>query len=490
MRKPGRQRADLHRSSGRPAVLRGGRGRHAYVARIGILPGRVGACMRIITLLVLAAALAAPPAALAKSPAPGVRSTLDAMERAGRIGAADHARYDRLWVHSLRAARRLHGAARWNFAGVLANTRSLARRRLLAARVAPAFLTLERNFDWFWNERHASLPYGARRTFAGSPLIFQFYPGSGWQIQMLGSFGRLNALARSRRTSSDTLTELADALLAVSNERRGFLAFEYLFPWSGGAPGWISGMATATGAQALTRVWRRTGDARYRDAAESMLGAFFRAPPWGVRVTRGAGRAHYVLYSQSPRMFVGNGFAQTLIALEELSRTLGGTRVSTALERGLNQADAGMRRYDTGAWSLYWRRPGTRSGDESDLHYHRLLTGFLGKLCRRLPERGDFCDLRDRFRRYETEPVAIGPIHARRSGHALVIRVRVSKRGSGTLTLGRGTRALRRGAVALRRGMRTFRLPLPRRGGSYTLRLAATSLNGVSSSRERTLRLR
>ena len=445
--------------------------------------------MRSAAATLIAFALLAPSAS-AKSHAPTVPSTLGAMARSGTITQEQRAAYARLWSRSSRAARRLRGSARWNFGGVLANTASLARRRLLGDRVVPAFLTLQRNYEWFWTGRRGTAAYGARRTFGDSPVIFQFYPGSGWQIQVLGSFGRLNGLARSRHTSRGDLTRFADDLLALAVRRDGFLTLEYYFPWDGGAPGWVSGMATATGAQALARVWKRTRDDRYRDAAQQMLGAFFTSPPRGVRVSRGSDRAHYLLYSQSPRTFVGNGFAQTLIALDEVERTIGGTRARIALERGLNQADTEMRRYDTGAWSLYWHRPGSRSGEESDLHYHRLFTGFLATLCKRFPDRGGFCGLHDRFVAYESQPVELGTLHAHRKGRSLSVRVRVSKRSSGTLLLLRRERVVTSSSSELRRGTRTLRLTLPRGRGTYTLRLDAVSLNGVRSSRSRTLRLR
>jgi hypothetical protein len=412
-----------------------------------------------------------------------------ALARKGSLSDGEHDRYRREWTRARRAVRRLRGSARWNFAGVIANTRSLARRRLLGARLAPAFLTLERNYEWFWTERRPSARYGARTTFGDSPLIFQFYPRSGWQIQPLGSFGRLNGLARSKRTSDATLSAFADALLAVAVERKGFLAVEYYFPWAGGAPGWVSGMAAATGAAAFARVWHRTGDARYRDAAERMLGVFFARPPWGVRVDRGGGRRHYLLYSQTPRVLIGNGFAQSLIGLSDVERITGSRRAGVALEHGLAQADVGMRRYDTGYWSLYWRRPGSRSGRESDLHYHQLFKGFLTTLCRRFPERS-FCGVRDRFARYEQEPVRIGRLHVRRHRRTMRVRVWVSKPGSGVVRLMRGGRAVRRASVGLGRGSRVIAWRVPRRAGRYLLRIDAVSLTGVTSARTRTVVVR
>jgi len=433
-----------------------------------------------LPLLALLLALVAAPEARATS----VARTLDELESRGALTPALAQRYRRDLSHARSAVRHLHGAARANLGGVLSNTWSLGRQRLLAASVTPVFLTIERNYQWFWSEKRGPAAYGARRTFGRSPVIFGFYPGSGWQIQPLGNFGKLNGLAAARHTKLARLRRYADALLPLAVRRKRFLAFEYYFPWTGGRPGWISGMATATGAAAFARVWQRTGDVRYRDMGESMLGAFFARPPWGIRLYRGHGRYHYLQYSQAPQMLVGNAFAQALIGLDDFAHITGSSRAKLALERGLRQADSAMKRFDTGAWSLYWRRPGTRSGGESDLHYHQLFEGFLVKLCGRFPS-GPFCTLHEHFARYETEPVALGRLRVRRHGRTLRIRVWTSKRGSATLRLLHGRHSVRGGSLFLSRGTHEVSWPLPARHRHYVLRLDATSLNGLRSSRTR-----
>jgi hypothetical protein len=442
---------------------------------------------RIPLLLGLVATLALPCAAEARRDV--VRARLDALAAQGRLSSELHATYTRDWAQARRAVRHLGGAARSNLEGVVGNARSLARRGMLGARLAPVFLTIERNYEWFWTERRGPAPFGSRRTFGGSPVILEFYPGSGWQVQPLGNFGKLGGLAVAKHTRPATLIEYADSLLALGVERKGFLAFEYYFPWSGGAPGWISGMAEATGVQAFARVWRRTGIERYRDAAERMLGAFFAPPPWGIRLYRGHGRAHYLQYSQSPRVLVGNAFAQALIGLEEMSRITGSRHAKLALERGLRQARAALSRYDTGAWSLYSRGPGTRRGAESDLHYHQLFESFLKTLCLRLPANGPFCGLHARFARYETEPVRIHALRGSRRGRTLTVSAWASKPGSATLRLKRGGRSIRSAVLALGRGTHVVRWRAPRRDRTYVLRIDAVSLNGVTSSRERHIRL-
>jgi D-glucuronyl C5-epimerase C-terminus len=363
----------------------------------------------------------------------------------------------------------------------VANLTSLARRHLLGSRAAPAFLTLERNIEWFYDERNGTPAYGTRTTFDGSELIWQFYPGNGWQLQPLANFGRLNGLLKIRRPAAGRLEKFADDLLATGVQRRGFLAFEYYFPWNGGAPGWISGMATATGMQAFANLGARDGDPRYTQAARAMLGAFQAPPPWGVTVQGDAGPS-FLLYSQSPNLLVGNGIAQAIIALDNYRVTTGDPDAAALVTSAVAEARTLLPQFDTGAWSLYDRTTTGPLG-ESDLSYHQLFEGFLVQLCDKF---GDpFCAEGDNFARYETEPVAISALKAKvqRKRKRLVASFSVSKLGSVRVTLERDGRGVYGSSGSLGRGTHTlsWRLPKP---GDYDLVVDATSLNGIASEQD------
>src|SRR3954464_5030215 len=139
----------------------------------------------------------------------------------------------------------------------------MAKLHLKSTRAYPAFLILPRYVEWFYDERNSGPAYGTRTAFDGSELAGLFYPGSGWQLQPLANFGKLNGLLKARKPNLTRLARYGDDPPATMVRRRTFSAFEYYFPWSGGAPGWVSGMATATGMQALSRLAQVTGDARY-----------------------------------------------------------------------------------------------------------------------------------------------------------------------------------------------------------------------------------
>jgi hypothetical protein len=239
-------------------------------------------------------------------------------------------------------------------------------------------------------------------------------------------------------------------------------------------------MAQATGMQALARAAVRLGDPRLMQAATRMRGAFETPPPWGVRRRTGRARAHYLLYSQSPRLLVGNGFAQALIGLDVYARLSGDPRGRRLVADGLAQARRALGRFDTGAWSLYHRTP-AGPGRESDLHYHRVFTGFLEKLCDRFGE-ALFCDLQHRFAAYESEPVEIGGLRARTRGRRLTVDLRVSKRGYVTVAIRRGSRSLRFASRHLLRGRERFVFRRPATRRPLQVSVTATSLTGLRSS--------
>ena len=309
--------------------------------------------------------------------------------------------------------------------------------------------------------------------------MWQLYDGSGWQLQPLGSFGALNALLKRRRTD-ERVRVLADELLRLGVWRKGFLAFEYLFPWGGGRPGWISGMAQATGMQALAGAYRRLGDVRLLRAAERMRPAFERRPPWGVRRPTGRGRAHFLLYSQSPRLLVGNGFAQALLGLDRYREISGDPRAARLVQEGIAQARHNFPRFDTGAWSLYSRTP-SGPGVESDLHYHQVFRGFLGQLCERFDDER-FCRMHEHFLAYEAAPVAISRLRVYERRRRVTVTLRVSKRSTVTVRVRAGDRVVGHNTRALLRGPERFVFTGPGSRKPIAVEVRATSLTGVRST--------
>ena len=292
------------------------------------------------------------------------------------------------------------GAAQSELGGVIANVEALdATGQLTPSRVAATLMTLRRNAE-FWAANEPPVA-GTRVVFTGSPVLLEYYPGEGLQIQPLANFGKANAAYASCKakgnTTCSTLRALLDAMISLASERGGFTAWEYFFDFEGGTPPWISAMSQGTGIQALSRAYKLTGETKYRDAAAAAVGAFETAPPTGVAVPS-TGGTHFLMYSYAPELFIFNGFLQSLVGLDDYRDFTGDPRGTTLFRAGHGNAKAIIPLSDTGSWSRY-----SVGGPESTLGYHVLLRDILGSLCRR---QGNpvYCETAARFTQYLDEP--------------------------------------------------------------------------------------
>ena len=344
-------------------------------ARLGI-----GSVRRTPVALLLAAllcgALCAPARAAAKGP--GVAAELQRLERAGSLDAAKADAYRKAYKDARATLKQLGGVRRAELQAVVANVDALAAgHQLTPTRLPAVFLTLQRNRAW-WSA--SPLPYaGQRVTFAPSQVVWQFYPGQGWQIQWLGTFGKANALWMVK-TRDDDLRRILDEALSLATNRAGGIAFEYLFHFDGGRPPWVSGLAQGTGLSALARGAVRLEDPRYFAAARSALGIFKVPPPVGVLDKTAAG-AHYLQYSYAPGLHIVNGFTQSLNGLHDFAELANDAEGRALFAAGERELRVELPSFDTGAWSLY-----SRPGAESDLGYHKVLRDFLQGLCDRLED--------------------------------------------------------------------------------------------------------
>src|ERR1700759_117602 len=85
----------------------------------------------------------------------------------------------------------------------------------------------------------------------GDGLVFEYYPGAGYQSQPLLSFAALDGQVSQLRCRA--ARRLASALLARAVRIGDAVYWEYDFPYQGGPVPWRSGFAQAVAAQALAR---------------------------------------------------------------------------------------------------------------------------------------------------------------------------------------------------------------------------------------------
>jgi hypothetical protein len=476
----------------------------------------IGPVRRTPVVLLLAALLSvgvAVPAWAAQGPSVGAE--LQRLQKAGELDAATADGYRKTYSSAKSTLKKLSGFRRVQLKAVLANVDATAAGGLfIPSRLRAVFLTLQRNRAW-WSA--SPLPYpGQRVTFAPSQIVWQFYPGQGWQIQWLGTFGKANALWMVK-TRDDDLRRLLDEALSLATQRAGGIAFEYLFHFDGGRPPWVSGLAQGTGLSALARGAVRLKDTKYFDAARSALGIFKVAPPTGVLDKTNAG-AHYLQYSYARTLHIANGFTQALNGLHDFATLANDDEGHALFAAGEAELRVELPSFDTGAWSLY-----SRPGVESDLGYHKVLRDFLRGLCDRLTEdetRGApsspttsapstggtpagavpaapapdpklYCDTAQRFTvDLTTKPVLkLSPpslLRAKRSG---TVRFTLSKVSTVTIT------AVRRGAVVLRRTARLGRGDhevglAPAQAGPLLIAVRAVDLAGNAGAAQATIHVK
>ena len=410
-----------------------------------------------------------------------VRQALRRALGAGEITAEQHQEWRSAYNKALRTRSRLTGPRRTQLSSVIETLEAIARGdQLDSSRMPALFLQLARNTE-YWPDR----PYpasGQRVSFAGSSLIFQYYPGQGLQIQPLANFGTANALWRDGRT--ERLRSLLDELAAIASRRGRFTTWEYWFRFGGGTPPWMSAMAQGTAIQALSRGAELLADPSYLALARRAIRAFSTRAPLGVRVAGRDGGNHYLIYSFSTGLRVLNAFAQSLNGLYDYAAIAQHARALKLFEKGDVSLRAELPGYDTGAWTLY-----SLAGVEATLEYHELATDFLANLCEKLGP-GPHCDATARFETYQSESPRVALLTSRLvEGNLQYVRFTLSKRSSVRMTISRGGRVVHSASATVPYGTRAFAWT-PGRPGDYVVTLSAESFNGTLGSTSGTITVR
>jgi hypothetical protein len=355
---------------------------------------------------------------------------------------------------------------------VLANLREIAANGALTAPRLPAlFLTVERNREW-WTTG-SLLSYAQRVEFAGSQVVWEYYPGQGIELQELGSFGKADYLVKAGPAYAAQGLSLLAELIPLAATRAGGVTWEYYFHFDGGVPPWTSAMSQGTALEALADAYKASGNRDYLAIAHSALPVFTVPPPSGVSVRTSLGR-RYLLYSFAPAAdeAVINGFLQTLIGLDDYALASGDPRAARLFREGNADAVTELPRYDTGAWSLY------QPGEEDTLDYHTLVTGFLQRLCS-MTQTPIYCTTAVRFQQYLTTPPALtlvtSRLPVRRAG---TIRFWLSKLSHVGIVVLRGNQVVFLTSADFGYGVNAFAIPALTHVGGYTVRLTATDLAG------------
>ncbi len=424
-------------------------------------------------------------AAAIKGRAAAARTVYSELARLRRTGAIDAATYGSDTA-SYRAAlteeKHLSGTRRTELAAVTETLHAIAAsRQLTASRLPALFATLAANRQWWASG--PLLSYGQRVEIAGSQVVWEYYPGQGIQLQVLGSFSKADALYTAGPADYPEMEQVLAELIPLAAQRGGGLTWEYYFSFDGGSPPWTSAMSQGTALDALTRAYQATKDPSYLTVASQALPVFSKPPPAGVNVRTSAG-TRFLQYTFAPKLSIINAFLQTLIGLYDYAHVSGNPIAQQLFDRGNAEALLEVPQFDTGAWSLY------QPGLEDSLDYHELVTGFLQELCTRT-QSPVYCTTAQHFTGYlKTPPVLTQLTTQARTGHSFALRFRLSKASHVGVAVRRGSATVLYTSAGFAYGVDHFTVPTLHTPGTYSVTLDATDLAGNYAQTTGTLTVR
>jgi D-glucuronyl C5-epimerase C-terminus len=403
-------------------------------------------------------------------PQPTVFSVLARLEQSGALSAAAEQQYSAAYGHALTVEKHLRGTRLAQLDSVTETIHQIAASgQLTPSRLPALFATLAANVQW-WTTGPLLASY-QRVEFAGSQLVWEYYPGEGIQLQVLGSFGKANGLYTAGSSNYPAMEQLLAELIPLAAQRGGGLAWEYYFKFDGGKPPWTSSMSQATGLQALSRAYQATGNPYYLSVAGQALPVFTVGPPAGVAVKTALG-TRFLQYTFAPRISIINAFLQTLIGLQAYAVVSGNPEAQQLFDAGNAEAIAELPSFDTGAWSLY------QPGVEDDLSYHELVIGFLTQLCT-LTAAPVYCTTAQHFESYlKVSPVLTQLTFKGRARKPVTLSFRLSKISHVGVVITRGTTTQFETSATFPYGVDHFTLPPFKRAGTYGVALAGTDLAG------------
>ena len=341
---------------------------------------------------------ALPPAKAHAARGPSVKGAVATARRRGQISASAATSYYRAYNRARSIRSHLGGQRRRELSAVISVLEGISsRRQLTASRMPALFLQLVRNRQ-FWSGHSA--PYaGARITFKGSPVVFEYYAGQGLEIQPLANFGLVNGKITHCRHDPSTcdkkgIKTLLDDMVAIRSKRSNFTTWEYWFYFGGGRPPWTSGISSGAALDALARASAKSilDDSSYLRVAKASLGVFRHAPPVGVRMRTKHG-SHYLIYSFDRHQWVLNAFLESIIGLFDYAKVAKDKTARALWVAGDHEARVELPKYDTGRWTRY-----SLGGPLATTDYHKLVVDFLDKLCSHLG--GPYCTYHDKFKGY------------------------------------------------------------------------------------------
>ncbi len=413
-----------------------------------------------------------------KVPQVTVGSVLEKLELSGAITTAQYHSYLTAWNGALGEEQHLPTARKDQLSNETVILHDIAASgQLTASRLPVLFLTLQRNAQWWLHG--AMLSYGQRVQFSGSNLVWEYYPGQGIQLQVLGTFGEADGYYEAGKSSYPQLEALMSEMIPLAVHRGGALTWEYYFNFDGGHPPWVSAMSQATGIEALANAYKATRQQSYLSLAHQALPLLTAAPPTGVGVRTARGW-RFLQYSFAPKLDIINAFLQTLVGLDTYAQVSDDQTAQQLFTAGNAEAQWELPSFNTGSWSLY------QPGEEDDLSYHELVTGFAQNLCT-FTKAPVYCNTATAFQSdLKTPPTLTQLTQVAKSGEAFPLRFKLSKISKvGVVITGGGAKSHAKPVVytSAQYPHGTDAIKVGKlKTGTYSVKMSATDLAGNYAS--------
>jgi hypothetical protein len=418
--------------------------------------GLTGLLFAFAALLVVTGAAAAHPSI--PRPVPGQLDALAAVKKAvagGRLTRAV-AKTDRgVIAQAVHLVRVLPSPRRERVEVALEQVGALD-KRLTSPRALAVFGQLKANDAYF--ARHGLPPGGTDITDADG-IVYRYFAGRCFEFHPLANFSALNARVAAKDVAG--AQRLAAALIARAVPRKGGLAWEYYFPFDGGRPPWVSGLAQSVAAQAFARAASLVTDESAALSQEA--GAAFKTVP--ELLTKVAAGPWIRLYSFSS-IAVLNAQLQSLLSLQTYATAENDSTAATLASQMEQAAAATVARFDTGYWTYY-----SLGGGPSPLSYQKFIVQLLKRLG---PQDPRFAEAGARFATYLRQPPAFQLANTSVGG----LRFWLSKPATVTASTPAG-RSMR---LALQAGWHTLRWNEPKRAGFYSVHVTAVDYAGNRAS--------
>ena len=205
------------------------------------------------------------------------------------------------------------------------------------------------------------------RDMRGDGLVFEYYPGAGYQFQPLLSLAALDDQVSQQRCRA--ARRLASALLARAVRVGDAVYWEYDFSYAGGPVPWRSGFAQAVAAQALARA-----GAFLRDPVLSAVAAgAFR----GLRQTllMGIAGGYWIREYGFTDEVILNAQLESIISIESYAAVAQSAAARDLARKLLVAARRLLPRFDLGCWARY-----QLGGAAASLHYQTYHVELLRQL--------------------------------------------------------------------------------------------------------------